>query len=214
MKNIILLCLGLGLATFSQAAEDRVFVLATAGDVDATLVDGVRNHIEKYTRASVRLGAPIPMEEGESLEAVGRAAAKTLGENDHSIIVLARPTEDQPQGICLPHERFAILNLSKLEVGADASHVQRRASQEALRVMSMLLDMSPCPFPLCVLVSYKNVEDLDTMSANYCPPCQDRFTRLARKAGIRLIEPAPEAPVVPVSIPEATEAPAEPAVVE
>jgi len=203
MKNIILLCLGLGLATLSQAAEDRVFVLATAGNVESALLDGVRNHIEKYTRASVRLGDPIPMEEGESLESVGLAAAKTLGENDHSIIVLARPTDNQPQGICLPHERFAILNLSKLEVGADTAHLQRRASQEALRVMSMLLDMSPCPFPLCVLVSYKNVEDLDQMSANYCPPCQDRFTRLARKAGIHLIEAAPVVPAAPASSPEA-----------
>jgi len=208
MKKIILLCLGLTVATMVQAAGDRVFVLAPAGDVDSALLEGVHNHLEKYAGAVVRLGDPIPIEKGKSLESIGRAAAKTLGKNDHSIIVLARPTDDQPQGVCLPHERFSILNLSKLEVGADAPHVQRRASQEALRVMSMLLDMSPCPFPLCVLVSYKNVEDLDTMSANYCPPCQDRFTRVAREAGIRMIEAVPAAPVSEAEIS------AEPAVVE
>jgi len=209
MKKMILWCLCLGVACVVQAAGDRVFVLATAGEVDFGLLDGVRNHLEKYSGAEVRLGDPIPMKPGETLEAIGRAAARTLKKKDHSIIVLARPADDQPQGVCLPHERFAVLNLVKLEVGADAAHLQRRASQEALRVMAMLLDMSPCPFPLCVLVSYKNVEDLDHMSANYCPPCQDRFNRLAGEAGIHLIEADPAA--APAA---AAEAPAPPATVE
>jgi len=206
MKKIILLCLGLGIATLSQAAGDRSFVLSTAGDVDFALVDAVRTHLEKYAGTQLRLGAEIPMEAGETLEEVGLTAARTLGEKDHSIIVLARPLDNQPQGICLPHERFAVLNVAKLEVGADEKQLERRASREGLRVMALLLDMSQCPFPLCVLVHYKNVEDLDTMSASYCPPCQDRFKRVATEAGLNLMEagPAKSAPA-PVAIPAATE---------
>ncbi len=187
MKKIILLCLGLGLATLSQAAGDRSYVLSTAGPVDFALVDAVRNYLEEQTGTRLRLGEPISMEEGETLEEVGHAAVRKLGEKDHSIIVLARPMDNQPQGICLPHERFAVLNIAKLEVGADEKQLERRVDREGLRVMAMLLNMSQCPFPLCVLVSYKNVEDLDSMSANYCPPCQDRFHRLAVAAGLNLI---------------------------
>jgi hypothetical protein len=201
MKKIILLCLGLGMATVSQAAGDRSIVLSTAGDVDFALVDAVRNHLEKYTGVQLRLGAPVPSEEGETLEEVGRTAARSLGEADHSVLVLARPLDNQPQGICLPHERFAVLNIAKLEVGADEKQLERRVDREGLRVMAMLLDMSQCPFPLCVLVSYKTVEDLDTMSASYCPPCQDRFHRLAAEAGLRLVDadPVAAAPAAPVA---------------
>ena len=214
MRKCMLLLLGLMAATISPAAEDRAFSLATAGDVDSALVERVRARMEENSGAAVRLAPAVPMEPGQSLEAIGRAAAKTLDPGDPGIIVLARPANEQPQGVCLPWERFAVLNLDKLEVGADAAKLDRRAGQEGLRVMSMLLGLSACPFPLCVLVGYDKVEDLDRMSGNYCPPCQDRFNRLAREAGIRLIasaeavsaEAAPEAPA-----PEAAPAaPAEP----
>lgn len=213
MKKIILLCLGLGMATLSQAAGDRSFVLTTAGDVDFALVDAVRNHLEQYAGTRLLMGDPIPMEKGETLEEVGRTAARTLGDKEYSIIVLARPTDNQPQGVCLPQDHFAVLNLSKLAVGADEKQLERRASREGLRVMAFLLNMSQCPFPLCVLVGYKNVEDLDTMSASYCPPCQDRFRRLAGEAGINLIDVAPAAaspaPAAAAPAPAAPPVPAE-----
>ena len=190
MKKFVLIALGLLMSGLSATAGEKVFALATAGDVDAALAERVRVRLEENAGVVVRAAAAIAVEPGQSLEAIGRAAAKTLGENDHSVIVLVRPVDEQPQGVCLPHERFAALNVAKLEVGADAEHVERRAVQEGLRVMSMLLKMAPCPFPLCVLVGYEKVEDLDQMSGNYCPPCLDRFTRYAREAGIQTIDPA------------------------
>lgn len=188
--NKYLLCLLGGLvAAVAQAAEDRVFVLAPAGDVDPALVESVRARMEEMSGAVVNLAPAVPMQPGQSLETIGRTAATTLRTEDPGIIVLARPTDAQPQGVCLPDYRFAVLNVARLEVGADAALVTRRASQEGLRVMSMLVNMAPCPFPLCVLVGYDKVEDLDRMSGNFCPPCQDRFVRVAREAGIRLVEP-------------------------
>ena len=200
MKKFVLIALGLLAAGISATAGEKVFALATAGDVDAALAERVRVRLEENAGVVVRPAAALAVEPGQSLEAIGRAAAKTLGENDHSILVLARPADDQPQGVCLPHERFAALNVAKLEVGADAEHVERRAVQEGLRVMSMLLKMAPCPFPLCVLVGYDKTEDLDHMSGNFCPPCLDRFTRVARDAGLRLIEETePEAEPIPAA---------------
>lgn len=190
MKKLGWIALGLLLATGTTAtAAERTFVLATAGDVDAAFAETVRAALEKSSGAAIRLAAPVPTEPGQSLEAIGRAAAAALGEGDHSVVVLARAGADQPQGVCLPHVRFGAINLSRLEEGADAARLERRATQEGLRVMSLLLDMSSCPFPLCVLVGYDKTEDLDRMSGNFCPPCLDRFTRTARDAGLRLIDP-------------------------
>lgn len=218
MNKTILCLLGLLVGATAQAADDRVFVLAPAGDVDSALVESVRAKMEEMSGAVVRLAPAVPLQPGQSLENVGRAAAATLGAQDYAIIVLARPTDAQPQGVCLPEFRFATLNVARLEVGADAAQLARRASQEGLRVMAMLLDMAPCPFPLCVLVGYDKVEDLDQMSGNFCPPCQDRFARVAREAGVRLVEPQEEpaseaAPAAPAEGLPATDAmPAEPVV--
>lgn len=204
-KTIFVFMFGWMAATFLQAAECRTFVLVTAGEVEPSLVMAIQAHLEENARVLVRLAPAIPLESGQSLDFIGRVAAKTLGQTDHSIIVLARPLDDQPQGVCLPQERFAVLNIAKLEVGADADKLKRRGGQEGLRVMSMLLDLSPCPFPLCVLVGYEKTQDLDDMSGNYCPPCLDRFTRLAHEAGLCLIEAAPASePLVvtdPVTVP-------------
>jgi len=123
MKKYILLLLGLVVATLSQAANDRVFVLTHAGAVDPALAERVRAHLEENSGAAVRLAPAIPMESGQSLDAIGRTAAKTLGKNDHSIIVLARSTKEQPQGVCLPWERFAVLNIARLEAGVDAAQL-------------------------------------------------------------------------------------------
>lgn len=81
--------------------------------------------------------------------------------------------------------------------------------QEGLRVMTMLLDMAPCPFPLCVLVGYEKTGDLDQMSGSYCPPCLERFERVARDAGLRMVEkPIPEPASEPEAAPAAEPAPA------
>jgi hypothetical protein len=203
MKKCILFCLGIAVATLAQAAGERAFVLAPAGEVDAALVERVRGQLEGNSGAAVRLAPAVPMEPGQTLETIGRTAAATLGADDFAVIVLAQSTVDQPQGVCLPDVRFAILNLARLAAGVDAAKWERRIGQEGLRVMSMLLDMSPCPFPLCVLVGYEKTEDLDQMSGNYCPPCQERFTRLAGEAGLRqIVPPAP-------ALEETPEAPAE-----
>lgn len=189
MKKILLFLLGSLAAALAPAQGDRAFVLTTAGEVDAALADRVRAKIEELSGAVVRLAPPMALLPGQSLEAIGRAAAQTLGAEDQGIIVLAWPDSEQPQGVCLPDVRFGALNMARLAAGVDPVRLERRASQEGLRVMSMLLGMSPCPFPLCVLTGFEKTEDLDHMSGNFCPPCLDRFTRLAVAAGIRMVPP-------------------------
>ncbi len=204
MKKLVLILLGLALTAAVSAQETRVFAMASTGDVSFELADRIRTYLEAQTGAAVRMIDPVPLLPGGTLEEIGRYAARNLKPDEFGLIILARPDTDQPQGVCLPHERFGILNLNRLGEGADEDRLVRRAGQDGLRVMSMLLDMSPCPFPLCVLTGFEKTDDLDRMSGNYCPPCQDRFTRLARRADLQLIEK----PVPAAAPPPAEEAPA------
>ena len=214
MKKCLMLLLGMFAVSVAVADEGRAFSLATAGDVDAAFAERVRAHMEKFAGVAVALAPAVPLEAGQSLEAIGLAAAKTLEKGHPGIIVLARPTDNQPQGVCLPWEHFAVLNVAKLEAEADAAKAERRAGQEGLRVMAMLLGMSQCPFPLCVLTGYEKTADLDQMSGNFCPPCLDRFLRLAREAGLRMIETDELVPAVVEAAPAAEEAAAAPVAAE
>jgi len=65
-------------------------------------------------------------------------------------------------------------------------------------------------------VGYDQLEDLDEMSGNFCTPCLDRFERVARKAGLRIMEPprpdsneAAVAEELPAGEPATPEAPAQ-----
>lgn len=195
MKRIALLLLGLLAGALASSAAEKVFALAAAGGVDAETVERVREYLEGEAGVGIRLAAPVEVRSGDSLETIGRRAAAALAADEYGVLVLALPDTEQPQGVCLPTDRFGILNLVRLGEGVAEERLVRRAGQDGLRVLSMLLDMSPCPFPLCVLTGFEKTEDLDRMSGNFCPPCRDRFARLAREAGIRSTAPAAPAAV-------------------
>ena len=197
MKYFLWLALLLATAPLARADGARTFVLASAGDVDAGLAENVRAYLENNTEVTVRLAEPLAAAPGQDLDTLGRAAVKTLAESDFAVIVLARPADDQPLDASNPQERYAVLNLARLASGPDdQSPLDRRAGQIGLRLMARQMGMTPCPFPLCVLVEFDQAADLDHMSGNFCPPCRDRFLRLARKASVALTgaaatEPAP-----------------------
>ena len=205
MIKRLLACVAVWSAVAAGAAETKYFAIASAGDVDFELAQKVRGYLEKQTGVALRFADPVPAKEGQGLDAIGRAAAAKLKPDELGIVVLSMPGAGQPQGVCLPHERFGILNLSRLGEGVDEEQLVRRAGQDGLRVMSMLLGMSPCPFHLCVLAPFEKTEDLDRMSGNFCPPCRDRFMRLAREAGAATVANV-EADGGPQSVQAATDA--------
>ncbi|HHX98545.1 MAG TPA: hypothetical protein P5169_07955 [Kiritimatiellia bacterium] len=186
------------------AASEQVVVLSPAGDVADDLVARVQAVMEENLGVVVRVGPAVAFEPGASLEAIGRAAAEQRAEDAFAVLVLARPDSEQPQGVCLPHESFGILNLNRLADDDPNGKFERRIGQDAQRIMAMLVDMPPCPFPLCLLVGYEKTDDLDHMSGNFCPPCQDRFRRLAGEAGLRMA-PAVEAAEAAAEAVEAVE---------
>ena len=185
-KTLLSAILFAALAAAAQAGTS--FKLLSVGDdVDAA---SLRDYMQEQGGVAVELGgAYAPADPAAALDAIGRAAvADTADEGTFGVILFGRFGTDRPQGVCLPAERFAILNLDRLESAGDPAKVGRRAGQEGLRVMAMLLDMPVCPFPLCVLVGYQKTEDLDRMSGNFCPPCHEQFRQIAADKGLTLLE--------------------------
>ena len=199
MRNLLVIGMLVGTVTLAGAADDQVFALAAAGEVDAALVADVRAQLEQMSGAAVRVAEPIALTAEMAMDEIGRAAVKTMQPTDFGIIVIAAAGADAPQGVCLPDEHFGVINVTKLAADATPEQTVRRVMQNALRVESMLVGMSVCPFPLCALTSYETAEDLDHMSGNFCPPCQDRFTRLAGELGLRLVKAEPAAEPAPAA---------------
>lgn len=190
MKKLISALVLAAVALAAQAGTS--FKLLSVGDdVDAA---ALRDYMQEQGGVAVELGgAYAPADPAAALDNIGRAAvADTADEGTYAVILFGRFGLDRPQGVCLPADRFAILNLDRLESAGDPAKVGRRAGQEGLRVMAMLLDMPMCPFPLCVLVGYQKTEDLDRMSGNFCPPCHEQFIKTAADKGLELL-PAPAA---------------------
>lgn len=208
MKKAILLLIGLGLIVLTAVAEEsRVFALATTGDVEPELTARILDYLESQSGAILRPTNSVQLQPGQSIEEIGRAVAQTLAADEIGVLVLGYFGVDQPQGVCLPHEHFGILNLSRLGDGVEEDRLVRRAGQDGLRVMAMLLGLSPCPFPLCVLTGFEQTEDLDRMSGNFCPPCLDRFTRLAHEANLQMKPIVQEEPTeLPVAVEPAADA--------
>ena len=191
MKKLLFV-LALAVAASATQAGTSFKLLSVGDDVDAA---ALRDYMQEQGGVAVELGgAYAPADPAAALDAIGREAVATAGSDDatYAVILFGRFGTDRPQGVCLPAERFAILNLDRLESAGDPAKVGRRAGQEGLRVMSMLLDMPACPFPLCVLVGYQKTEDLDRMSGNFCPPCHEQFLKTAADKGLELL-PSPAA---------------------
>lgn len=198
MKKSLLLAGILAAAAAVQAENDKVFVLAPAGGTDPALVENVRAYLMEYADVEIRLAPAVAPAETPDLDALGRAAAQALAAADYAVVVLARAGAAQPLDVCPPDARYAVLNLDRLEAAPGAG-LERRAGQMTLRLMARRLGMTPCPFPLCLLVSFDSVAELDRMSGNCCPPCRDRFNRLARAAGLALTGLAAETPPAPAA---------------
>lgn len=194
MKKLILLaCMGwMVLPVWASDADvedaGKVMALTSVGVVSPQWVEHARTYLETYSGFKAAIRPSFESAEGP-LDRIARAAATNMLPRDVFMIVLANPSSpDMPHGVMVPEARTCVLNAAKLEAGGAADRVERRIGQETLRAAAYLIGMPPCPFPLCVLTPYEKAEDLDLMSGNFCPPCQDKFTAHATEQGLIPVE--------------------------
>lgn len=162
--------------------------LVAGQDVPDGLGESVKAYLEKHARVGVVL-ASAEMDGSDPLDVAGQKAAEAAGGKAGAVatIVLAK-SEDKRQVSCRPEEGFGVLNVPRLGGESLAEEiVSRRAGQESLRILAILAEQAPCPFPLCVLTGYSDPAELDEMSENYCPPCFERIRKALMEKGAHLL---------------------------
>lgn len=162
--------------------------LVAGQDVPAGLGEAVKAYVEKNARVGVELVA-AEMDGSEPLDVAGQKAVESAGGKEGAVatIVLAK-SEDKRQVACRPEDGFGVLNVLRLGGESLAAELmERRAGQESLRILAILMGQAPCPFPLCVLTGYSDPAELDEMSANYCPPCFEQIRKAAMEKGVHLL---------------------------
>lgn len=192
-RAFLCLCMLVGLMwnVTAQSDEDlgRRVVLLAAGGVDPELLERVRAFCVENTTLDLDVGETL---EGDftTLNEIADAASQALTESDAFVVVLSSvPTGELAHGSCLHDRRVAVVNMVPLLADdPDAERLGRRAERGVMQSIGMLVDMSSCPNPQCVLWGYSTIEELDAKGRNFCPPCYERFLSKARAQGLRFIE--------------------------
>ena len=108
---------------------------------------------------------------------------------DYSFLMThPRHIPEEVGGKAWVEDGVAFLNVARLgDEGTPAQTLSARANREALRAYAHLMEVPPCPFPLCVLTHCGSVEALDGMSRSYCPPCWERLRLAAAERGFDVL---------------------------
>ena len=196
-------------ATTQTSAGDESLDMVAVGDLPPAMAERVRAFAQENLAMAVRLAEPMEASPAESLNAIGRAALDRLGGADVALVVLAVPAEDhRAHGIMMPDERVAVVNARLLKPeDDDEERYGRRLEREAMMSFGLLIGLETCPNPQCAMWLYSNTEELDLKGRNYCPPCLDRFQKIAMPKGVRVIRESPFAPILEEDPAEAEQAP-------
>ena len=195
---------GLAAAAISMAAEptapakpapNKAIALVQAGPVGPALVSRVRQFVEDNIGVSVRL---LPAQEpaGKTLDEEGAAVSALMTDRDICLVALVMPTEGiKAHGVILPQKHVAVVNAGALKpAGNDTEKYARRLERETMQSIGLLLGVSYCPNPQCVLWAYTTDDELDAKGRNFCPPCLEKVQRAARENGAKLAEIGVAAP--------------------
>lgn len=160
--------------------------LTKVGEVDAALVDRLKNWVE------TQLAIPLPLAESlspasTSLEDAAKAAAERLVPEDLGVVVLQATTStEEPNGIFRPDLRVVVINVADMREGADDETFARRLERQVIRGVGVLLGLEWSPNMESAMAYYETMEELDQMGRNLDPPWLLKLQERARSFGVPL----------------------------
>ena len=160
--------------------------LTKVGEVDAALVDRLKNWVES------QLAIPLPLAESlttttATLEDAAKAAAERLVPEDLGVIVLqATASTEEPNGIFRPDLRVVVVNVADMREGADDETFARRLERQVIRGVGVLLGLEWSPNMESAMAYYETMEELDQMGRNLDPPWLLKLQERARSLGLPL----------------------------
>lgn len=162
--------------------EGAVITLVPTGNIDEGLVSEVKSWCEKF------LDVPISVADAlenscDSMDSELDRLHRVFPETGGLVIGLtAFPEEVRAHGAMRPQWGIAIVNVSAL--GRDRpedSLLSWRVQKETMRAIGLLLGLETCPNPHCALHPYTNMQQLDRLGLNYCPPCMMKSRALLQQ---------------------------------
>ncbi|HBA83980.1 MAG TPA: hypothetical protein DCZ95_07805 [Verrucomicrobia bacterium] len=170
------------------AAGEKTIALVAVGDIDADTMSAVRQFAEENVFFQVRL-LPALTPTGGSLDQEGVAAAQAMNANDAFVVALVMPKDEiKAHGVYLPEARVAVVNAAVMKPeDGNMELYRRRLQRQAVRSIGMLIGLEPCPNPQCCMSSYQNVDEMDRIGMNFCPPCWDREEKIGKAKGFKAI---------------------------
>jgi hypothetical protein len=172
----------------APATAGKTIAVVGVGDIDVGTMEAVRQFAEENSLFKVRL-LPALQPVGGTLDQEGSAAAKTMGDNDLFVVAVVMPKEDiKAHGVYLPDARVAVVNALAMKPTEDKKDFfTRRLQRQTVRSIGMLMGLEACPNPQCCMTSYRNVEEMDQIGMNFCPPCWDKEEKLGKAKGLEPI---------------------------
>jgi hypothetical protein len=176
----------------AQAADGKTIDIMAMGPVAPDAIERVASFIRSNTRiqvvvSSIVAEAPATLDAalGESVEAqAGQALC---------VIALVAPAESTGQYVREDREKGIVaVDVAALrpETG-DAEQHDRRVERVVMAGIGHLMDLAGCPNPRCALFDYEDMETLDVIGRNFCPPCGTRVHRAAEERGACFIKSSP-----------------------
>lgn len=166
-------------------------MLTRVGDLPDALMDRLKAWAEESLVIPVPLGESLNSE-SEQMEAVVPVAAHLLQADDLGVVVLhAKATLDQPNGIYRPEARVVVINVTDMSEGADEIKLATRLERQVIRGICVLMGMEWSPNPESAMAAYASLEELDRMGRNLDPPWLLKFQERARALGLPLDPDSP-----------------------
>ena len=196
MKRLMITLIVLGLLapvwTFGEetavvaSPQKEGMAVVRIGAVDEALAERARGFAEENLHMRVEMLPPQELE-GESLDDAGRAISGLVGGQYAGVVGLVAPTGTVgAHGVSLLEQRVVVINVNALAPqDGDREKYGRRLERAVMRSCGMLMGLQACPNPQCALWSYSTVEQLDEMSRNFCPPCQEKFVEKMQEKNVR-----------------------------
>jgi len=161
------------------------------GSVEADVVADVGRFVEANYRADTTVKPPVEIGE-VSAQTIVEALSGARSERDALLLgIVAVPETVFPDTLTLAGEGMAFLNITGLmpdpEKKDDPAEVEKSGwliRKEAMRAFGLMIELTACPNPQCVLWPHKGREQLEKKGANLCPPCLEHAHRALRAKGV------------------------------
>ena len=187
---VVLICLASLLSSArSLLAVDIGFVVVGVGELPGNIIEFVRGKLEDNISCSVRIGVTTNDGSGDPSLLVADFV-RMKGSNDLGVIAIVYlPGEIAFREYYSVEKKIAVLNIAPLQpnnshLGVGIDLWSWRIVKQTTGLCVRLMELDPCPFPLCGVFPCMTLKELDVKARGPCPPCLMRIDRWMMQKGI------------------------------